>query len=202
MGICQDVETEVPFRVIPIECAGYKGSQYDGIDIALDTMLRELSRGGQKKVPRSVCLIAPHANANPTWMGDLAWVKQILHKLGVQVVATLTHKTSLSEFEKISSAETSLLLSHDAGKKAADWLSSEFDVEQVCQGVPLPIGMTNTRCWISELGKRFDAQEAAQRLISEGERMVADTLSVQRMGNHRRVAGGASPLPDAGGCCF
>jgi len=182
VAICQDVETEVPFRVIPIECAGYKGSQYDGIDIALDTMLRELSQNSQKTVPRSVCLIAPHANANPTWMGDLAWVKQILRKLGVQVVATLTHKTSLSDLGNVSSAETSILLSHDAGKKAADWLSSEFGVEQICQGIPLPIGMTNTQRWISELGKRFDAQEAAQRLISEGERMVANTLRCKGWG--------------------
>jgi nitrogenase molybdenum-iron protein alpha/beta subunit len=176
VSVCQDIEPEVPFKLIPIECAGYKGSQYDGIDIALDTMLKKLVRDGGEKIPRSVCLIAPHANANPTWMGDLAWVKQTLSQMGIQVVASLTHKTLLSEFDNVSKAETSLLLSHDAGKKAADYLSSEFGVEQICRALPQPIGMSNTRRWLLELGERFAAREIAEKLISEGNRIVADTL--------------------------
>jgi nitrogenase molybdenum-iron protein alpha/beta subunit len=36
--------------------------------------------------------------------------------------------------------------------------------------------MSNTRRWLLELGERFDAQEVAGKLISEGERMVAETL--------------------------
>jgi nitrogenase molybdenum-iron protein beta chain len=139
-------------------------------------MLKKLVRDGGEKIPRSVCLIAPHANANPTWMGDLAWVKQTLSQMGIQVVASLTHKTLLSEFDNVSKAETSLLLSHDAGKKAADYLSSEFGVEQICRALPQPIGMSNTRRWLLELGERFAAQEVAQRLIVEGERTVTDTL--------------------------
>ncbi|MBE9502313.1 MAG: nitrogenase associated protein [Dehalococcoidia bacterium] len=176
VAVCQDLEPQVPFKLIPIECAGYRGSQYDGIDIALDVMLKKLVKDSGKKVPKSVCLIVPHANANPTWMGDLAWVKQTLSQMGIQVVATLTHKTALSKFDNLSSAEASLLLSHDAGKNAADYLSSEFGVEQICREMPLPIGMSNTRRWLLELGERFDAQEVAEKLVAEGERMVAETL--------------------------
>ena len=176
VAVCQDLQSRIPFKLIPIECAGYKGSQYDGIDIALDTILRKLSRNSRKKIPRSVCLIAPQANANPTWVGDLAWVKQTLSQMGIQVVATLTYKTALSDFDNISKAEASLLLSHDAGKKAADYLSSQLGVEQICQRMPLPIGMSNTERWVLELGKRFDVQGLAEKLVAEGERMVADTL--------------------------
>ena len=95
--------------------------------------------------------------------------------MGVQVVATLTYKSMLNEIESVASAETSLLLSHDAGKKASDYLSSEFNVEQICQGIPLPIGMTNTRRWILELGKRFEVQGIAKRLVAEGEKIVVET---------------------------
>jgi nitrogenase molybdenum-iron protein alpha/beta subunit len=176
IGVCEDMQPKVEFKIIPIECAGYRGSQYDGIDIALDVMLKKLVKDGGEKIHESVCLIAPHANANPTWMGDLAWIKQILSSMGIEVLATITHKTSLSELDSVSSAESSLLLSHDAGKKAVDYLSSEFGVKQICQGMPLPIGMSNTRRWLLELGRRFDAQETAERLVSKGEKMVADTL--------------------------
>jgi nitrogenase molybdenum-iron protein alpha/beta subunit len=65
-------------------------------------------------------------------------------------------------------------LSHDAGQKAADYLSREFGVEQLCRGTPLPIGFTNTRRWLTELGKALDAGDVADRLVTEGEKMVVE----------------------------
>jgi nitrogenase molybdenum-iron protein alpha/beta subunit len=175
VAVCESLQPEVKFRLVPIASAGFRGSQYDGIDIALDTMLKRLVDGGVEKVPGSVCLIAPHANANPTWPADLAWVKQTLSRMGIPVAATLTHKTPLSEIVNAASAEASLLLSHDAGQKAADYLSATYGTEQVCQGIPLPIGMTNTQRWLAALGERFDKQKTADEMVSEGERMVTST---------------------------
>jgi nitrogenase molybdenum-iron protein alpha/beta subunit len=175
VAVCETLQPEVKFRLVPIECAGFRGSQYDGIDIALDTIIKRLVKDSNEKIPDSVCLIAPHANANPTWTADLAWVLQVLSGLGVQVVATLTHRTPLSGIENAASAETSILLSHDAGQKAADYLSETYGTEQLCRGVPLPIGMTNTQRWLTALGERFDAQETVGGMVAEGERMVMAT---------------------------
>lgn len=175
VGVCEDLQPEVKFRLVPIECAGFRGSQYDGIDIALDTILKRLVKKSHEKIPGSACLIAPHANANPTWTADLGWVRQVLSLMGVHVVATLTHRTPLSEIENIASAETSLLLSHDAGQKAADYLSTTYNIEQICKGIPLSIGMTNTQNWLTTLGERFDTQKTTEKMIAEGERMVMAT---------------------------
>ncbi|MGA2120526.1 MAG: nitrogenase component 1 [Methanoregula sp.] len=175
VAVCETLQPEVKFRLVPIPCAGFRGSQYDGIDIALDTLLKRLVKNGGEKRSGSVCLIAPHANANPTWTADLAWVQQVLSRMGVRVVATLTHKTPLSEIEKVASAETSLLLSHDAGQKAADYLSSAYGIEQILRGMPLPIGLTNTQRWLAALGERFDAQKTVEGMVAEGERMVTAT---------------------------
>ena len=175
VAVCEDLQPEVKFRLIPVPCPGFRGSQYDGIDIALDTMLKSLVNPGAEKIPNSVCLIAPHANANPTWVADLAWVQQVLSRMGVRVIATLTHRTPLCDIENAASAETSLLLSHDAGQNAADYLSATHGIEQVCTGIPLPIGMTNTRRWLAALGERFDAQKTAEAMIAEGEKMVMAT---------------------------
>lgn len=175
VAVCHTLQPEVKFRLVPVPCAGFRGSQYDGIDIALDTILKQLVKNSSAKIPGSVCLIAPHANANPTWPADLAWVKQALSRMGIRVVATLTHRTPLSEIENIASAETSLVLSHDAGQKAADYLSAAYGIEQVCTGIPLPIGLTNTQRWLAALGEQFDAQKTAEGMVAEGEKMVMAT---------------------------
>ena len=174
VAVCEDIQSQVDFRLIPIQCAGFRGSQYDGTDIALEVLLKNLVTDTGQKIANSVCLMAPHANANPTWVGDLEWVKNVLAQMGVQVTATITHGTALSDFEKVSASETSLLLSFDCGQKAADYLKTEFGIEQVCQDIPLPFGFGNTRRWLTELGERFGAMDVADRLIAEGEKSVVE----------------------------
>ena len=174
VAVCEDMRSQVNFRIVPIKCAGFRGDQNDGTDIALDAMLRELVVDDGKKVSRSVCLIAPHANSNPTWMGDLLWVKEILNRMGAQVLATLTHDTALDEFREVSSAESCIVLSHDAGQKAGDYLSQQFGIEQLCKGMPLPVGFTNTRRWLKELGERLGAQDTADKIVGDGEKMVVE----------------------------
>ena len=61
VAVCEDLQPEMRFPLIPISSPGFRGSQYDGIDIALDTILHRLVQPGVEKIPGSVCLIAPHA---------------------------------------------------------------------------------------------------------------------------------------------
>lgn len=174
VAVCENIRSQVDFEIVPIKAAGFKGDQNDGTDIALDALLRKLVIRDRTKVPGSTYLIAPHANSNPTWMGDLDWVKGVLKQMGVKAVASLTHDTTLADFQNAASAEGCIVLSHDAGQKAADYLSREFGVEQFCKGLPLPIGFTNTRRWLMELGNRLGAKEIAGRLADEGEKMVVE----------------------------
>jgi nitrogenase molybdenum-iron protein alpha/beta subunit len=108
-------------------------------------------------------------------MADLEWVKHVLSRLGVQVVATLTHATPLSDLANVAAAEGVLQLSHDAGYRAVAYLADTFGVEPLCAELPLPIGLTNTRRWLTALGERFDAEPIAENLIADGERMVTET---------------------------
>ena len=173
-AVCEDVQGQVDFEVVPIQCAGFLGTQYDGTDIALDVLLRRLVKDGGRKIAKSVCLIAPHANANPSWMGDLNWVKGILEQMGIQVTASITNHTSLSDFERVAASEASLVLSHDCGQKAADYLTSEFGIEQLCRDIPLPVGFTNTRRWLEQLGQRFGSVDVVRTMVAEGEKMVVE----------------------------
>ena len=179
IAVCEDVSTEVSFQTVPIQCAGFRGDQNYGTDIALEAILRTLvpdDGHGRSRAPgsdpRSVCLIAPHANANPTWMGDLAWVKSVLARMGATVSASLTHDTVLDDLQQIPTTAGCIVLSHDAGQKAADDLAERYGIEQWCRGLPLPIGFTNTRNWLVALGQRLNAEQEAKAIIDQGESMV------------------------------
>jgi nitrogenase molybdenum-iron protein alpha/beta subunit len=174
VAVCEDVRSQVRFEMVPIQCAGFRGDQNWGADIALEAILRHVAAEdvGGCRIPRSVCLIAPHANANPTWMGDLAWVKDVLLRMGATVAATLSHHTSLEDLQRAPLAEACIVLSHDAGQKAADYLVEHNGMAQWCPGLPLPIGFTNTRNWLLELGRRLGAEETARAIIAEGEARV------------------------------
>jgi len=174
VAVCEDTRPQVDFEIVPIKCAGFRGDQNEGTDIALDAMLKKLTVRGLSRIPGSVCLITPYANSNPTWMGDLDWVKGVLHQMGVKVLATLTHDTALGDFQNVASAEACIVLSHDAGQRAVDYLAREFGIEQICQGMPLPVGFTNTRRWLAELGSSLGAKEVAEKLVTEGEKMVVE----------------------------
>jgi len=191
-AVCEDVAPKVGFRLIPIPCAGFRGDQNKGTDIALDAILSHLlpPPDGRERIPGSVVLIAPHASGNPTWMGDLGWVCAVLDRLGATAIS-LTHDTTVSHLERVPSAEGSILLSHDAGQAAATRLADEYGVEQWCEGLPLPIGFTNTRRWITELGDRLGAGREASRIISEGEQRVVEACrkkGVDQTGMHRAKA--------------
>lgn len=173
--VCRDVQPEVPFQLVPVPCPGFHGSQYLGVDVALDVLAEHVTRESQK-VPRSVCLIAPHANANPTWQGDLAWVRRVIELMGATVAAVLAHDTPFADLDRVASAEYSLLLSHDAGQKVVDRLAAEHDVKQLCSGLPLPIGLSNTASWLSELGEVLGAEDVAQKMILAGEKRVVEQL--------------------------
>jgi nitrogenase molybdenum-iron protein alpha/beta subunit len=175
-GVCRALQPEVPFQLVPVPCPGFRGSQYVGVDMALDVLIDHFAHLSHQKASRSVCLIAPHASANPTWQGDLAWVRAVLERMGARVTAALTHDTPFAELSRASSAEYSLVLSHDAGQKAADRLAAEHEVQRLCSGLPLPIGLSNTAAWLSELGEIFGAEGVAEEMIRAGEKWVVEQL--------------------------
>ncbi len=194
VAVCEDLRSQVRFPIVPIQCAGFRGDQNHGVDIALDAILRQLvsDEAPDQRLPRSVILVAPHANANPTWIGDLVWAREMIARLGGTVLAVLTHDTAIEDIRKVPQAEGCLVLSHDAGQKAADYLSEQYGVEQWCQGLPLPIGFTNARNWLTELGQRLGAEQEAQAIIAQGETRVVETCRrrwLEQTGFHRAPVG-------------
>lgn len=179
VAVCEAMARECGIPIVPIECAGFRGDEYRGMDIALERLLDFAAREALPKVPRSVSLIAPHASANPGWPADLAWVRRVLEEMGVTVVSVLTHKQDLEGIARTPAAESSLLLSHDAGGRTAARLAEQFGVQPLCPELPLPIGLTNTRRWLEALGRRFRAEGATRRLVEAGHRDVIRAIRLR-----------------------
>lgn len=193
-AVCDEMADQVPFRLVPIECAGFKGSQYDGIDIALDTILWNVAdRGaGDGPICDSVVLIAPHASGNPTWQGDLAWTKATLERLGLRVLVSLTHRTPLEDIPLAGRAEWSLVLSHDCGYRAAEGLEKRHGVKPLLPGVLLPIGFAGTTRWLKALGQTLGRKREAAAMVEEGEKFTVEQCRRQGLEiqffNRARVA--------------
>lgn len=202
-AVCDEMAPSVPFRLVPIECAGFKGSQYDGIDLALEAILREVGEAGAPGaqgaggtatagIPGTVVLIAPHANANPTWQGDLAWTKATLERVGLRVLVSLTHRTPLEDIPLAGRAEWSLVLSHDCGYRAAEDLERRHGVKPLLPEVPLPVGFAGTTRWLAALGLRLGREREAADLIDEGEKFAVEQCRRQGLEiqffNRARVA--------------
>jgi nitrogenase molybdenum-iron protein alpha/beta subunit len=179
VAVCEAMSAECGVPVVPMECAGFRGNEHQGIDIALEKLLDFAAREALPKVPRSAALIAPHASANPGWPADLAWVRWVLGEMGVTVLSVLTHKQDVHGISQTPAAETSLLLSHDAGARTSARLSERFGVEPLCAELPLPIGLTNTQRWVEALGRRFDAEGIAARIVEEGHRNVIRAIRLR-----------------------
>ena len=195
-AVCREMAAKVPFRLVPIECAGFRGSQYDGVDIALDAVLKSMldepgESPAERAIPNSVVLIAPHGSSNPTWPGDLTWVKATLERLGLRVLVSLTHRTPLEDIGLAARAEWSLVLSHDCGYRAAAELEGR-GVKPLLPEVPLPIGFAGTTRWLRVLGETLGREREAETLIDEGEKFTVEQCRRQGLEiqffNRTRVA--------------
>ncbi len=173
-GLCASIQPDIRARLIPIMAGGFRGSSYDGIDLGLRALFPFIKKGPGDL--RSVDIIAPQSNLNPTWWADLKWVKEVLGILGVRVQAVLPHNASMDELESAGRASASILLSHDAGYSFAKRLQRDMGIPLILADIPLPIGLKNTAAWLRALGVYFDAEDKAEELIREGEDLVAGII--------------------------
>lgn len=182
-SVAEEMESTVDFQIVPIAAPGFLGSQYKGVDIALETLIKRFSvdkENEKEKRENTVCIIAPHASGNPTWPGDLHWIKEVFAAINVEVASVLTYHSSLQDLETIMSCETCLVLSHDAGLQAAQLLQNH-KIEWLCKDVPLPIGVENARNFLKLLGTRFDSEKEIENIIQKGKQTVIQNLRRRRL---------------------
>jgi len=178
-GVCRVLQPKTGSRLIPIFAGGFRGDAYAGMDLALEALvgiMKDPEGAGGTQGARSVNLIAPQASLNPTWRADLAWVRDVLARMGVAVQSVLTRDAGMHELRHASFASANILLSHDVGRGMARKMEEAYGIPLILADQPLPIGLGNTSRWLTALGERFGAEAAARDLIARGESLVVDVL--------------------------
>jgi len=94
-SVAEEMESTVDFQIVPIAAPGFLGSQYKGVDIALETLIKRFSadkENEKEKRENTVCILAPHASGNPTWMSCETCLV-LSHDAGLQAAQLLqNHK--------------------------------------------------------------------------------------------------------------
>lgn len=174
-GICREIEDEVKAKLIPVMAGGFRGNSYDGMNIGLNSLIPFIKKTDVKN-EKTVNIIAPQANLNPTWWADLKWVTEVLKTLGIRVQTVLTRGISMDELENAGSASANIILSHDVGYEFAQSMKEIHGVPLILEDIPLPIGLKNTATWLRRLGEYFNVSEEVEKVIKPGEEYVIDIL--------------------------
>jgi len=174
-GICRQVQPEVKARLVPLTAGGFRGNLYDGMDSGLEALLAHIPNLDEK-IPNSVNLIAPFASSNPTWWADLAWVREVLTDLGVEVRSVLAHETPFEDLAKAGAASANIVLSHDAGAGLAVKMEKSHGIPWIAPDLPLPVGLSNTAAWLRAIAKHFGVGGLVEPRILAGADKVASVL--------------------------
>ncbi len=179
-AVCREIQPKIKAKLVPLQAGGFRGNCYDGIDMGLEMLLPMIEKSPIKYTD-SVNIIAPQASANPTWYADLAWVRQILGKIGLHVQTVFCHETSLQEIKQAGRASANILLSNDAGQQFAEKLEDEYGIPWIMKDIPMPIGLKNTKRWLKALGRYFHKDKQIENIIASEEKIVLDTLRKRGM---------------------
>lgn len=174
-GICREVQSNVNARLIPIMAGGFRGNSYDGLNIGLNSLLPLIKKFDVKN-KKSVNIVAPQANSNPTWWSDLKWVIDIFEKLGIKVQTVLSKDMSIFDLRNAGKASANIVLSHDAGYEFAQEMQRIHGIPLILDDIPLPIGLKNTARWLRRLGEYFDVSKEVDTIVKMGEKKVMDLL--------------------------
>lgn len=174
-AVCRGLQPQINAKLIPVIAGGFRGNSYTGMDLGLKALLPLIPKSAVT-IKNTVNLIAPQASGNPGWQADLKWVKVVLAELGIGVVTTFTHDTSLDEIAHAGQAQANLLLSREAGYDFARQMQTMHGVPLELSDIPLPVGMENTGNWLRALGKLFDKSEKAEKIVTRGEDHVTGIL--------------------------
>lgn len=154
--------------IIHAETGGFKGNSYLGYELVLESLLATYIPKSAKQQGRvNVWGIAPYFDV--FWRGNLAGIRDLLEKLGLEVNTFFTIDDDLAGIRQAGSAELNIVLSNVIGQKAAE-ISLEV------HGIPyliseLPIGPSASDEFLRNVGVALHIDQAVvERVIAQENR--------------------------------
>lgn len=189
--------------VLAADTGGFHGNSYKGYDLVLETLFRESVPRQEAKDPALVNLWGVVPVQDAFWKGNLAALKQLLAKLGLQVNTFFGEGESLDNLKNAGKAALNIVVSDVWGVNPAKVFEEVHAVPYIT--LPLPIGPSGTDSFLQEVAGALGIapQLAAKVIRDERERFysyfvrLADAyndLDLQRYAVVVADSGYAAPL--------
>jgi nitrogenase molybdenum-iron protein beta chain len=173
-GLLKEKYADREVYLIPVHTPSFKGSQVTGYDVALEAFLRTLAK--KDKPNGKLNLITGWVNP-----GDVTALKHLVAEMKVDATVlfeiesfdsplmpsadSVSHgSTTVEDLIGTANAMGTIALNRYEGRKAAEYLESEFDVPAIIG--PTPIGIRNTDSFLQNL-KKITGNQIPESLVRE-----------------------------------
>jgi nitrogenase molybdenum-iron protein beta chain len=142
------------YPIASAETGGFKGNNYFGHELVLQSIIKQLIGDVEPKVRRglvNVFSVVPYQNQN--WRADLQEIKQLLNLIGLEVNILFGYESEgVSEWRDIPNAEFNLVLSPWVGLETAELLKKKYNTPYLHYPV-IPVGAEATGDFLRTVGE-------------------------------------------------
>ncbi|MDR3590530.1 MAG: nitrogenase component 1 [Negativicutes bacterium] len=151
--------------VLAADTGGFRGNSYQGYDIVLETLFREVVAPQAEKEERTVNLFGVVPVQDVFWQGNLAALKRLLQKLGLEVNTFFSQDETIENLRGAAKAVLNVVVSDAWGIAPAKVFAEVHDTPYIA--LPLPVGATAAGNFIRQVAVALGIDsETADRLIA------------------------------------
>lgn len=152
---------EQGFSVVGAETSGFKGNNYYGHELILESVIDQFVGDVKPVVQKGlVNVFAVVPNQNPFWRGDLEELKRILSLAGLTVnILFGSGSAGISEWKNIPNAQYNILLSPYLCKNLMESLKEKYGTPYFHYPL-LPMGAKASSLFLRTLAKELSLDEA------------------------------------------
>jgi nitrogenase molybdenum-iron protein beta chain len=166
-AVVKEFRDRVP--MVHVKAPGFDGNSYEGYELFFEAVIDQmLEPQAVKKGRVNILGVVPYQHL--FWKGDLATIKRLLERLGLEANIVFTEFNGLENLRELPAAELNLVLSSWNGHRVAHRLEEKFGTPFLtAPGVP--IGGRQTSHLVRRLAERLGLDASlVEKVIASEER--------------------------------
>jgi nitrogenase molybdenum-iron protein beta chain len=155
-SVVNEFRDKVP--MVHVKAPGFAGNSYEGYELFLEAIVDQLLTSQPVKKGRvNILGIVPYQHL--FWKGQLATIKELLRRLGLEANIIFTEFNGLENLQELPAAELNLVLSTWNGHRVARKLEEKFGTPFLTAPA-VPVGAKQTSHLVRRLGERLGLDSA------------------------------------------
>jgi nitrogenase molybdenum-iron protein alpha/beta subunit len=180
--VAKDMETQVDAeKIITLRFEGHCSYATTFLSYHMSRYARELVPEGEpkRKIPRSVNILGvskethyPAKFPEDGFPEDSHELERLFNKMGITVNSVLTQNATLDAFERAPEAELNVVVCPQLGNTFAIVMEERFGMPYIRRLAP--IGVTAISNFLKDVGKHFNLEKEAEKVIAEEYALIKD----------------------------